>query len=658
MTLIDALVVSLNLDASKFKAGQTEANAGLKAIGEGASKTGQDVAKVAQGMAQGFAKVRTELLGLLGLFLAGRSVGGLTREITNQDAALGRLSNRLGVSTEDLAGWDRAAQSAGAQAGEAVGSVAGLSAAFEKFKLTGQGGDTFIPYLSRLGVHLRNANGEMKNATEQQLELARAFQAQDRTDPKATDFLGGQLPGMTQGMIDVLRRGAEFVQGRLDKQRALGLPTRQDTENAQNILEQLGYVDQRAQTFGRHLLNDVSPGITRVLTRLGDWLDRHLPGWYAKIDPIIQKFMGALDKLNFDHVVSEVETFGKRVWTAFDALANWQPPAWIAHLLGLDSAGAEAAQPATDSGSTSLGDRIRQTLGLGQTNYNPTGTKADDAEMAAADRNGVPRDFARKIFAIEHGLDENGNPLTSKAGAIGAGQLMPDTARDLKVDPYNLEQNVDGSTRHMKMLLDLFHGNQAAAAAAYNAGQNSESVKSFAASGDMSSLPDETKKYVRKFNAHWFESDRSGKTADLHQTNREQSWFTQAKPEINRYGGLWDRAYPQAPHLTPGNASITVPPLPNEHWENKPPVAPGSFEAMMAGLREQGLAASLMTPTAAQRWGGSVTNNTAHHDNSSETHIGTVNVHTQAKDAHGIARDIGGALKARMMAAQANRGLR
>ncbi|MGI4793160.1 MAG: hypothetical protein ACRYG8_03565, partial [Janthinobacterium lividum] len=70
------------------------------------------------------------------------------------------------------------------------------------------------------------------------------------------------------------------------------------------------------------------------------------------------------------------------------------------------------------------------------------------------------------------------------------------------------------------------------------------------------------------------------------------------------------------------------------------------------------IAANNAVPTAAQRWGGSVTNNTAHHDNSSSTVInGPINVHTQAKDAHGIARDIGGALRARSMAAQADRGL-
>ena len=70
------------------------------------------------------------------------------------------------------------------------------------------------------------------------------------------------------------------------------------------------------------------------------------------------------------------------------------------------------------------------------------------------------------------------------------------------------------------------------------------------------------------------------------------------------------------------------------------------------------VAANNAVPTAAQRWGNSTVNNTSHHDNSSVTTInGPINVHTQAKDAHGIAGDIKDALKARMMAGQANRGV-
>ncbi len=673
MTLIDALVVSLNLDASKFKAGQAEANTSLKAIGEGATRTGTDVQKVAQGMAQGFAKVRTELLGLLGLFLAGRSVGGLTRDITNQDAALGRLSRRLGMTTEDLSAWDRAAQSAGAASGEAMGSVATLSAAFEKFRLTGQGGDTFIPYLSRLGVHLRNASGQMKDANEQQLEFARAFQAQDRIDPKATDFLGGQIPGMSQGMIDFLRRGPEFVQQRLDKQRQIGLPTRQDAENAQDILTQLGYIDDRAHTFGRHLLNDVSPGITRVLTRLGDWLDRHLPGWYAKVDPIIRNFMGALDRLNFDHVAAGIETFGKRVWGAFEALANWQPPAWMewikSQLYGTSGKDGEGKQGAAYK-SEGILQKFTDGSFFGQNNYLPAGTTTSDAMTEAATRNGVPVDFARKIFAIEKGVDVDGKALTSKAGAIGAGQLMPGTAKDLGVDPYDLRQNVDGSTRYMHQLLERFHGNQAAAAAAYNTGPNNPAVQRFADTGDASGLPAETRDYVQQFGRRWFEADTSGRNANLHAV-RLLDRLLRAPAELRQpdapnardyqVGPGWFPPSVQVPTLKPGTGVWRgLPAQPANDTPEPKPETP-DFARLRALLNGDpgAVAANNAVPTAAQRWGNSTVHNTSHHDNSSITTInGPINVHTQAKDAHGIARDIEGAMKARMSAAQANRGLR
>ncbi len=57
----------------------------------------------------------------------------------------------------------------------------------------------------------------------------------------------------------------------------------------------------------------------------------------------------------------------------------------------------------------------------------------------------------------------------SHAGAIGLGQLMPDTAHDLGVDPHNVAQNLDGSARYLLMMLEQF-GDPALALAAYNAG--------------------------------------------------------------------------------------------------------------------------------------------------------------------------------------------
>lgn len=57
----------------------------------------------------------------------------------------------------------------------------------------------------------------------------------------------------------------------------------------------------------------------------------------------------------------------------------------------------------------------------------------------------------------------------STKGAYGLGQLMPATARALRVDRRNVDQNLDGSARYLLAQLSAF-GDVDLALAAYNAG--------------------------------------------------------------------------------------------------------------------------------------------------------------------------------------------
>jgi len=58
----------------------------------------------------------------------------------------------------------------------------------------------------------------------------------------------------------------------------------------------------------------------------------------------------------------------------------------------------------------------------------------------------------------------------SQKGAIGLMQLMPETARELGVDPWDPEQNVRGGTLYLRRLIDSFEGDLQLALAGYNAG--------------------------------------------------------------------------------------------------------------------------------------------------------------------------------------------
>ncbi|MDD9732352.1 lytic transglycosylase domain-containing protein [Mameliella sp. AT18] len=72
----------------------------------------------------------------------------------------------------------------------------------------------------------------------------------------------------------------------------------------------------------------------------------------------------------------------------------------------------------------------------------------------------------RANIEVESAYDPS---AVSHAGAIGLGQLMPDTARALGVDPHDVRQNLDGSARYLAQMLAEF-GDIRLALAAYNAG--------------------------------------------------------------------------------------------------------------------------------------------------------------------------------------------
>lgn len=127
-----------------------------------------------------------------------------------------------------------------------------------------------------------------------------------------------------------------------------------------------------------------------------------------------------------------------------------------------------------------------------------TGTLPDNIQTIAvqeARRQSV--DPALVLSVIQQ--ESDGDPKArSRAGAVGLMQLMPNTAKDLKVNPRCPKQNVKGGVRYLRTLLDRYK-DVTLALYAYNWGMGN--VDHWLKSGTGSKgqpMPDETRNYAPK----------------------------------------------------------------------------------------------------------------------------------------------------------------
>ena len=118
---------------------------------------------------------------------------------------------------------------------------------------------------------------------------------------------------------------------------------------------------------------------------------------------------------------------------------------------------------------------------------------------AAAKANGLTEKIVQSIATVESGMRTN---AVSPKGAIGIMQLMPGTARQLGVDPHDVEQNIHGGARLLRDLLIRYENDPdqvRKALAAYNAGPGA--VARYQGVPPYKETRDYVRKVLRKFDA-------------------------------------------------------------------------------------------------------------------------------------------------------------
>ncbi len=160
--------------------------------------------------------------------------------------------------------------------------------------------------------------------------------------------------------------------------------------------------------------------------------------------------------------------------------------------------------------------QIKSLFGVNQT-YPPNNDFKAVLEGAAKDTDiekyvaqassiyGVDPNLIKAVIKAESGFKPD---AVSRAGAMGLMQLMPETAREMGIDPLNPGQNIMGGTAYLKKMLDAFGDDVSLALAAYNAGPaNVEKYKG------IPPFP-ETREYIKKV-AQYYQEFSKNKTENF-----------------------------------------------------------------------------------------------------------------------------------------------
>lgn len=166
-----------------------------------------------------------------------------------------------------------------------------------------------------------------------------------------------------------------------------------------------------------------------------------------------------------------------------------------------------AISPALAQGTKSqaISKTPTATTGAGSGGELPAGSSTMIARWTpfikeASQRFGIAEDWIKAVIRMEsggHTQSVNGTPITSKTGAMGLMQLMPETWRDMQrayglgQNPYDPHDNVIAGAAYLRWLYGKFGFPKMFAA--YNAGPATEAAHSAGLRG----LPDETRNYVR-----------------------------------------------------------------------------------------------------------------------------------------------------------------
>lgn len=274
-TIIDSLVVTLGLDSSGFKKGQTEVKKGLDDTRKNADQTAKDMEAAGKRAASFFGSIRTELLALVGVTLSAQGIKTFITSMTSDLMRLGIESRALDISAKSLDGWERAAAAAGSTAERMAGTLGNFQKTLTNIR-TGGGQDDplFGALASFAGATGANFDYQNDNAEKIMRKIAGNW---GKLSKDAQRRFGGMF-GFDNATQQGLANGS-LVQD-ADRFAKISRATDEATRKALEFNRRLQEMKQNFTAASQVLYEALIPYIEKLIPlieKFGIWISTHGP---------------------------------------------------------------------------------------------------------------------------------------------------------------------------------------------------------------------------------------------------------------------------------------------------------------------------------------------------------------------------------------------
>lgn len=298
-TIIDALVVTLGLDASGFKKGQKDVKGGLDDTRKQSEQVAKDMEAAGKRASSFFGSIRTELLALVGVKLSAQGFKAFVTGMTNDLMRLGIQSSSLDISAKSLDGWERAASAAGSSAERITGTLSNFQDVLTQIR-TGGGQDNplFAALSSFAGATGANFDYQNDNSEEVMRKIADNW---NKLNKDAKRRFGGMF-GFDNATQNSLSDGSLVRDA--DGFAKISRATDEATKKALDFNRRLAEMKQNFSAASQVLYEALIPYVEKLIPlieKVGIWITEH--------GPEIQKFFS-----DTSNEISQV----------VDAVGGWQ----------------------------------------------------------------------------------------------------------------------------------------------------------------------------------------------------------------------------------------------------------------------------------------------------------------------------------------------